>query len=251
MRLSNRVAVITGAAGGIGLATAGRFAAEGAQVVLADVHDASAEARMLVESGARAKYIHADVADEADVMALFSDVEAECGRIDVLVNNASFVFAGSVLDGGGAVWDELMSVNLRGALLCAKAAIPAMERGGGGSIVNMSSELALVGAPGPAAYSTSKAALVQLTRVLAADHGRAGIRVNALCPGPISTGLLQEVITSSSDPDRMRRGFAERTLLGRLGRPEEVASACAYLACDDSSYMTGATLVLDGGWTAG
>ena len=224
MRLSNRVAVITGAKGGIGLATAGRFAAEGAGVVLADVLDASAEARMLVESGSKARYIHADVGDEADVLALFAEVEAEFGRVDVLVNNATVAFAGSILDGGGAVWDELMSVNLRGAFLCAKAAIPAMERSGGGSIVNMSSELALIGSPGPAAYSTSKAALVQLTRVLAGDHAKAGIRVNALCPGPISTQLLQEVMLTASDPE--------------------------YLASDDSSYMTGATLVLDGGWTA-
>ena len=250
MRLTNKVAVITGAKGGIGLATAGRFAAEGAGVVLTDVLDASTEARMLVESGSSACYIHADVSDEADVVALFAEVEALFGRLDVLVNNATFAFAGNVLDGGGDSWDELMSVNLRGALLCAKAAIPAMERSGGGAIVNMSSELALVGAPGPAAYSTSKAALVQLTRVLAADHAKAGIRVNALCPGPISTRLLDDVVSSSADPAGLRKSFEERTLLGRLGRPEEVASACAYLASDDSSFMTGATLVLDGGWTA-
>ncbi len=170
--------------------------------------------------------------------------------MDVLVNNAAFEHAGSLLGGGGDAWDELMSVNLRGAFLCAKAAVPSMERSGGGSIVNMASELALVGSPGPAAYSTSKAALVQLTRVLAADHAKSNIRVNALCPGPISTQLLQEAVISSSDPVRLRKTLEERTLLGRLGRPEEVASACAYLACDDSSYMTGATLVLDGGWTA-
>ena len=250
MRLSNRVAVITGAKGGIGLATAGRFAAEGAGVVLADSRDASAEARMLIESGSPARFIQVDVGDEAQVAALFAEVEAEFGRVDVLVNNASFENAGAVLDSGGDGWDELMSVNLRGALLCAKAAVPSMERVGGGSIVNMSSELALIGSPGPAAYSTSKAALVQLTRVLAADHAKANIRVNALCPGPISTQLLHEVIDASADPEGLRKTFAERTLLGRLGRPEEVASACAYLASDDSSYMTGATLVLDGGWTA-
>jgi len=251
MRLSNRVAVITGAKGGIGLATAGRFASEGAGVVLADVLDASAEARMLVESGSPARFIHTDVGDESAVAALFAEVEAEFGRVDVLVNNATFETAGTVLNGGGGdAWDELMSVNLRGAFLCAKAAVPSMERSGGGSIVNLSSEVALVGSPGPAAYSTSKAALVQLTRVLAADHAKAGIRVNALCPGPISTRLLQDVIGASSDPAGLRKSFEERTLLGRLGRPEEVASACAYLASDDSSYMTGATLVLDGGWTA-
>ena len=250
MRLSNRVAVITGAKGGIGLATAGRFAAEGAGVVLADALDASTEARMLVESGAPARFIRVDVGDEAAVAALFAEVEAEFGRVDVLVNNAGFECASSVLEGGGDRWDELMSVNLRGAFLCAKAAIPSMERSGGGSIVNMSSELALVGSPGPAAYSTSKAALVQLTRVLAADHAKANIRVNALCPGPISTELLHELIGASSDPAGLRKTYEERTLLGRLGRPEEVASACAYLASDDSSYMTGATLVLDGGWTA-
>lgn len=250
MRLSNRVAVITGAKGGIGLATAGRFAAEGAGVVLVDVLDASAEARMLIESGSKARFIRVDVGDEAAVAALFTEVEEEFGRVDVLVNNATVESADSVLSSAGDAWDELMSVNLRGAFLCAKAAIPSMERSGGGSIVNMSSELALISSPGPAAYSTSKAALVQLTRVLAADHAKANIRVNALCPGPISTQLLQEVLSASSDPGRMLKSFEERTLLGRLGRPEEVASACAYLASDDSSYMTGATLVLDGGWTA-
>ena len=250
MRLSNRVAVITGAKGGIGLATAGRFAAEGAGVVLVDVLDASAEARMLIESGSKARFIRVDVGDEAAVAALFTEVEAEFGRVDVLVNNATVESADSVLSSAGDAWDELMSVNLRGAFLCAKAAIPSMERSGGGSIVNMSSELALISSPGPAAYSTSKAALVQLTRVLAADHAKANIRVNALCPGPISTQLLQEVLSASSDPGRMLKSFEERTLLGRLGRPEEVASACAYLASDDSSFMTGATLVLDGGWTA-
>ena len=250
MRLSNRVAVITGAKGGIGLATAGRFAAEGADVVLVDVLDASAEARMLIESGSKARFIRVDVGDEAAVAALFTEVEAEFGRVDVLVNNATVESADSVLSSAGDAWDELMSVNLRGAFLCAKAAIPSMERSGGGSIVNMSSELALISSPGPAAYSTSKAALVQLTRVLAADHAKANIRVNALCPGPISTQLLQEVLSASSDPGRLLKSFEERTLLGRLGRPEEVASACAYLASDDSSYMTGATLVLDGGWTA-
>jgi meso-butanediol dehydrogenase / (S,S)-butanediol dehydrogenase / diacetyl reductase len=250
MRLSNRVAVITGAKGGIGLATAGRFAAEGAGVVLVDVLDASAEARMLIESGSKARFIRVDVGDEAEVAALFTEVEEEFGRVDVLVNNATVESADSVLSSAGDAWDELMSVNLRGAFLCAKAAIPSMERSGGGSIVNMSSELALISSPGPAAYSTSKAALVQLTRVLAADHAKANIRVNALCPGPISTQLLQEVLSASSDPGRLLKSFEERTLLGRLGRPEEVASACAYLASDDSSYMTGATLVLDGGWTA-
>ena len=250
MRLSNRVAVITGAKGGIGLATAGRFAAEGAGVVLVDVLDASAEARMLIESGSKARFIRVDVGDEAEVAALFTEVEEEFGRVDVLVNNATVETADSVLSSAGDAWDELMSVNLRGAFLCAKAAIPSMERSGGGSIVNMSSELALISSPGPAAYSTSKAALVQLTRVLAADHAKANIRVNALCPGPISTQLLQEVLSASSDPGRLLKSFEERTLLGRLGRPEEVASACAYLASDDSSYMTGATLVLDGGWTA-
>ena len=250
MRLSNRVAVITGAKGGIGLATAGRFAAEGAGVVLVDVLDASAEARMLIESGSKARFIRVDVGDEAEVAALFTEVEEEFGRVDVLVNNATVESADSVLSSAGDAWDELMSVNLRGAFLCAKAAIPSMERSGGGSIVNMSSELALISSPGPAAYSTSKAALVQLTRVLAADHAKANIRVNALCPGPISTQLLQEVLSASSDPGRLLKSFEERTLLGRLGRPEEVASACAYLASDDSSFMTGATLVLDGGWTA-
>lgn len=200
MRLLNKVAVITGAKGGIGLATAALFAQEGSVLAIAGMQDASAEARMLVESGATACFIRADLSDEAKVRALFAQVEAEYGRLDILVNNAAF-------DAGDA-------------LLCANAAIPLMVRSGGGSIINVLSELASIDVPGIAEHGTTKSELVRLTSSLAAAHANDGIRVNALCLGPTPT------------------------------QPREVAAACTFIVCDESSFVTGATLVLDGGRAA-
>ncbi|MEV7522323.1 SDR family oxidoreductase [Streptomyces sp. NPDC091371] len=244
MLLNGKTAVVTGAKRGLGHAIAERFAREGATVVLSDVLDARAEADAL-----GAHYVRADVSDEAEVEALIARTTAEHGGPDILVNNAGIEFAKTILDTTVEEWDRLMSVNLRGVFLCSKHAVPAMAARGGGVIVNVASELGVVADAGVAAYCASKGGVIQLTKATAVDHAKAGIRANALCPGPISTRLLEEVFLASPEPEAMRADFESRTLLGRLGRPDEVAAAALFLASDMSSNMTGANLVLDGGWT--
>lgn len=244
MLLAGKTAIVTGAKQGLGLAIAERFAKEGARVVLADVLDATREAAEL--GGC---FVRTDVSEETEVAALIAHTVAEHGGVDVLVNNAGIEFAKTILDTTVEEWDRLMSVNMRGVFLCSKHAVPAMTAGGGGVVVNLASELGVVGDAGVAAYCASKGGVIQLTKATAIDHAKAGIRINALCPGPISTELLEGVFRSSADPAAMRADFEGRTLLGRLGRPDEVASAALFLASDMSSNMTGANLVLDGGWT--
>ena len=250
MRLSGKVAVITGAKSGIGLATAFRFAAEGAKVVVADVRDAQQEVREMTERGTEALFVQVDVSSEPQVKALVEKTVAAYGRLDVLVNNAGIELAKKITDTTEAEWDRLMNVNLKGVFLCSKAAIPAMQRNGGGVIVNVASELGLVGGSEIAAYCASKGGVVQLTKAMAIDHAGDGIRVNCVAPGPISTPLLEAIIDTSSDPEEERRCIVEKTLMKRLGQPEEVANVILLLASDESSYMTGSVVAVDGGWSA-
>lgn len=252
MSMEGRCVVVSGAGSGLGRAVARRMAAAGAVVVVAgDKEPPLAETvRLIAEEGGSAFAVRCDVSDEDDVAALMHQAVERYGRLDVLVNNAGVEFAKRVEDTTVQEWDWLMDVNLKGVFLCAKHALPAMRRAGGGVIVNVASELALVGSEAVAAYSASKAGVLQLSRALAVDHAADGIRVNTLSPGVILTDLLQTALDSTGDPDKRRRQFEERTLLGRLGTPEEAADAALFLASDQSSYMTGANLVLDGGWTA-
>ena len=247
MSLPGKVAVITGAKSGIGLATARLFAAEGSSVVLADIKDASAEA---AAAGVRCAAISVDVADAGSVQQLVEETVKRFGRLDVFVNNAGVDLAKRVTETDEAEWDRLMSVNLKGVFLCSKAAVLAMRRCGGGVIVNVASELAIVGGSEIAAYCASKGGVVQLTKAMAVDHAVENIRVNCVCPGPVATPLLESIIAAAPDPQAEERGIVSKTLLKRLGRPEEVARVILFVASDEASYMTGSIVVVDGGWTA-
>lgn len=247
MRLAGKVAVITGAKSGIGLATARLFAAEGAAVVLADIKDASEEAAAI---RARCAVIPVDVANGRSVQQLVDRTLKEFGRLDVLVNNAGIDLAKRITETDEADWDRLMSVNLRGVFLCSKAAVLFMRDHGGGVIVNVASELGIVGGSEIAAYCASKGGVVQLTKAMAVDHAAENIRVNCVCPGPVDTPLLQSIIAAASNPAAEQLSIVSKTLLRRLARPGEIAGAILFLASDESSYMTGSIVAVDGGWTA-
>ncbi|WP_431977555.1 3-oxoacyl-ACP reductase [Micromonospora haikouensis] len=245
-RLQDRVAVVTGAGSGIGLATARRFAAEGARVVCVDV-DAAAGGRAAQEVDG--EFVACDVADEAAVRELFDGVAQRHGRVDVAFNNAGISPPDddSILETGLDAWERVLRVNTTSVYLCCKYAIPHMRRQGKGSIINTASFVALMGAAtSQIAYTASKGGVLAMTRELGVQFAREGIRVNALCPGPIATPLLMELF--AADPERAARRLVH-VPMGRFGQPEEIAAAVAFLASDDSSFMTAAQFVVDGGIT--
>ncbi len=250
MRLKDKVAVITGAKSGIGFATALRFCAEGAKVVAADVRDARQEVDVLNASGGDAFFVQTDVSSESAAYELIGQTVAKYGRLDVLVNNAAIELAKKVTDTTEEEWDRLMGVNLKGVFLCSKAAVTQMRQTAGGVIVNVASELGVVGGAEIAAYCASKGGVIQLTKAMAIDHAAENIRINCVCPGPINTPLLDRIIASSADPGKERQITEEKTLMKRLGEPAEIASVILFLASEESSYMTGSLVVADGGLTA-
>lgn len=247
MRLAGKVSVVTGAKSGIGLATARLFAGEGAFVLLADIRDASPEAAAI---GANCAAISLDVADARSVQGLIDETLRRFGRLDILVNNAGIELAKRATETDEAGWDRLMNVNLKGVFLCSKAAVLAMRRGAGGVIVNVASELGIVGGAEIAAYCASKGGVVQLTKAMAVDHAPERIRVNCVCPGPVATPLLESIIAAAADPQVEERSIVSKTLLKRLARPEEIARVILFVASDEASYMTGSIVAVDGGWTA-
>jgi NAD(P)-dependent dehydrogenase (short-subunit alcohol dehydrogenase family) len=251
MRLEGKVALITGGGSGMGMVASKLFAAEGARVVLTDVADEAGEkvAAEIAEVGGEALYVHADVSREADAEAMVAAAVERFGRLDVLYNNAGVMLAddGSVHTTDEKIWDQTLAINVKGVAFGCRYGIPAMIASGRGSIINVASFVAWVGAAtSQTAYTASKGAVLAMTREIAVEYARKGIRCNALCPGPIDTPLLAELL---SDPDRRQRRFVHIPM-GRLGRAEELAKAALFLASDDSSYMTGASLIVDGGITA-
>jgi len=252
-QLSGKVAIITGAATGIGKASAKLFAHEGARVVVADIDVAGGPqaVRELQDTGGAAIYVKADVTDPPQVQALMERTLEAFGRIDVLFNNAAVNLFARVTETSAGEWDRVMAVNVKGVFLCCKYAIPIMQRQGGGVIVNSSSAAGIVGLRNLAAYTASKGAVLQLTKNLALDYARDHIRVNALCPGVTATEMTVKMIVTSNDPEAERARLSSGNALGRMAEPEEIARAALYLASDASSFVTGAHLLVDGGYCAG
>jgi NAD(P)-dependent dehydrogenase (short-subunit alcohol dehydrogenase family) len=246
-RLEGRTAVVTGAGGGIGLATSRRFAAEGANVVCVDL-DAAAGEKAAAEVGGQ--FVQADVSDESQVKAIFEQAVERYGRVHVAFNNAGISPPDddSILDTGLEAWDRVQRVNLTSVYLCCKYAIQHMRSAGGGSIINTASFVAVLGsATSQISYTASKGGVLALSRELGVQFAREGIRVNALCPGPINTPLLQELF--AKDPERAARRMVHIPM-GRFGEADEIAGAVAFLASDDASFITASTFLVDGGITA-
>lgn len=251
MRLDGKVALITGAAGGIGRRTAELFAAEGAKVMIADVADEAgqAAAKEIEAGGGTAAYVHADVSRATDVEAMVRATVDRFGALHVLMNNAGVFHPddGSVLDTSEEAWDRTMAINLKGVFFGCKYGIPALLASGGGSLINVASFVALMGAAvSQIAYTASKGGVLSMTREIAVEFARRGIRANAICPGPIETPLMADLLR---DQERRARRLVHIPV-GRFGQTEEIARAALFLASDESSYMTGAALVVDGGITA-
>jgi NAD(P)-dependent dehydrogenase (short-subunit alcohol dehydrogenase family) len=251
MRLQDKVALITGAGSGIGRETATLFAREGASVVVVDVNDAAGQETvdMIETIGGQATYVHADIAQAASCEKMVRTAEETYGKLNILFNNAgiSHINDDNAETTEETVWDLTMNINLKGVFLGCKYGVPALRRTGGGSIINTASFVALVGAATPQiAYTASKGGVLSMTRELAIIHARENIRVNALCPGPLRTELLMKYL--NTEEKRQRR--LVHIPMGRFGEAKEIAQAVLFLASDESSFVTGATFMVDGGITA-
>jgi NAD(P)-dependent dehydrogenase (short-subunit alcohol dehydrogenase family) len=246
MRLEGKVAIVTGAGGGIGRASARRFASEGATVIAADINAAG-----VAETAADSESIHAhtvDVTNGESVKEMVSSVVERFGRLDVVFSNAGIMRDGNVIDLSEDDWDAMFNVNAKGAFLCGKYAIPAMRVSGGGSFIITASANSFYAESDIAGYCATKGAAMQLTRAMAIDHGDDGVRVNCICPGWIDTDMASPYLNENPDG----RVFAGRIApVGRIGDPEDVAEVALFLASDDSSFVTGSAYNVDGGWTAG
>ena len=249
MRLENKVALITGAGAGIGREACLQFAREGAKVVAVDRDPGTGEetARLVREAGGDAHFVQADVAAAADVERMIGSAVERYGRLDVLFNNAGIVPNGTVEECSDEDWERCMAVNVRSVFLGCKYVAPVMKRQGGGAIINTASVAGLVGVKNRAAYSASKMAVIGLTKSVAIDYVADGIRINAICPGTVDTPSLRGRLAATGDEEEARKAFTARQPMGRLGKAEEIAALALYLASDESSYMTGREVVIDGG----
>jgi NAD(P)-dependent dehydrogenase (short-subunit alcohol dehydrogenase family) len=251
--LTGKIALVTGAASGIGRAAALLFAQEGATVAIADVNQQAgkAVADEIIQSGGHAFAEHVDVTQAADCQRVVERTVREFGRIHILFNNAGIMRRASVVELSEEDWDRVMAVNVKSIFLMSRQAIPIMAKAGGGSIINTASGWGLAGGPRAAAYCASKGAVVLLTKAMAIDHGPQKIRVNCICPGDTDTLMLRnEAQQLGEQEDRFLAESAHRPL-GRIGKPEEIAQAALYLASEASSFVTGTALVVDGGGLAG
>ncbi len=252
MRLKGRTAIVTGAASGIGRATARLFSKEGAFVALVD-RDAAGLAETIASTrdGNGDGSVHVgDVSDADFAKAVVAEIVACHGRLDVLVTAAGFSCGGTVVTTDPADWDAVFRTNVGGTWLWARAAVPQMQRQGKGSIITLASQLAIAGGKGNSAYIAAKGAIISLTRTMAVDFATDGIRVNAIAPGAIDTPLLRRSFARHADPEPVREASRNRHAMKRFGNAEEVAETALHLASDASSFTTGTVMVVDGGWLA-
>jgi meso-butanediol dehydrogenase/(S,S)-butanediol dehydrogenase/diacetyl reductase len=252
MRLKDKVAIITGAASGIGRASAVKFAEEGAKVVVADLQQDGIDETVntIRAAGGTATGVHTDVTSASDVKRVVKTATDAYGRLDIMFNNAGIGIPGTILDLDEAAFDRLFAVNVKGVFLGCKEAIPVMKAQGGGVILNTASQLGVVGIERNVIYPATKGAVVQMTRCLAIDHAADGIRVNSLCPGPIDTPLTRRNREASGDPEAALRSRLTQIPLGRIGEAVEMANVAAFLCSDEASFVTGAAILADGGWVA-
>ncbi|MEM2104146.1 MAG: glucose 1-dehydrogenase [Candidatus Bathyarchaeia archaeon] len=251
-KLKGKVAIITGAGSGIGRATAVLFAKEGAKVAVVDCNKDSGEetVKIIRQSGGEAVFIYADVSKASDVQKMVETVVGKYGAIDILFNNAGINLALPITELPEETWDEIINTNLKGVFLCSKNVIPIMKRQGSGIIINMGSSSALVGVPYFGAYSASKGGILALTRTMALEVAPFKIRVNCICPGMVETPLSKRTWEKMRISEEKRGERAKSIPWGRVGEPEEIARAVLFLASEDSSYMTGSNLTVDGGFTS-
>jgi 2-keto-3-deoxy-L-fuconate dehydrogenase len=251
--LTGKIALVTGAGSGIGAAVADAFAAAGAQVVVTDRDERTADAtrERIARTGRAATMLVLDVSDEGQCAGCADAVLQRHGCLDVLVNNAGIGHVGTLMQTDGADLDRLMAVNVRGVFNVTKAFLPSMLARRAGTIINMASIGGVVGIRDRLAYCTTKFAVVGLTKSMALDHALDGIRVNCICPGRVETPWVAERLAEYPDPEKARREMTATQAVGRMGRPEEVAAAAVYLASDEASFVTGTTFMIDGGWSAG
>ena len=249
MRLKGKVALVTGAARGIGRGIATRFAAEGASVGIMDLQAAACQAVVdeISEAGGRALEIQSDVSQPAQVAAALAKLEARFGAVTILVNNAAVMPSGAIHETAIDDFDRCLAVNLRGTYLLSRAVVPGMIKIGGGSIIHISSVTGLLGLPGIAAYSMTKGALMALARAMSTDYAQYGIRTNTVSPGTIDSPMLHDFLAAQSQPESLRQAFDSIHPMGRVGAIEEVANVCLFLASDEASFVTGSNYEVDGG----
>lgn len=253
MRLKDKIIIITGAGSGIGKSTAALFASEGATVIIADVQEDSGKAAVteIEATGGNAMFIPCDVTDASSTTVMADQVFNTFGRIDVLFNNAGISGVGAVHEVSEEVWERVMRVNVTGVFLTCKAVLPYMMKTKKGSIINMSSGIAEIGVAERASYSASKGAVLSLTKAMQVDYAPYGIRVNALLPGTIMTPFVEGYLKTSLDPEASFAAIKRRQLSGELGKPEDVARAALFLASDESEFVMGSPLYVDGGLVFG